>query len=369
MGHPSSVDVGCNSTKEFRDTYKIEESDIASLIKGIPEEVEVPKSVPLIGGTKIRVKENVKTLLDGIKDNPLQPCLIVRFTVQGNCDGFDNTTIEAASHRITGCKSGSVTVAGVGIDISLDADISPEQMVVEECKCGNGTDGERHKRMFHITWTMNLSINPGVGGTFDVAEYDVAVYSCCCQNFDDDDDGDDEEEQGGDEEPDGEEEDYELIDPARNVAVVYRETRAAMPPNAALLFTTLDDEQKKNEEDEKKKKFDEEKKRKQDEKAAKKQKPRKHKHHEPEQGGAEHTTNKSKSKKDKHEKGQRQKKREEWERKRKHKHWTPFGKGKKKTQQQHKPPSEAPKPPEHPHSGNTPKGGASPEQPHGTHGS
>lgn len=380
MSHPDKVDVGCNATREYRDVYQIDDNDIANLIKGIPDEVEVPKSVPIVGGTKIKVKENVKSVLDGLKNNPLQPTLIIRFTVQGNCDNFDNITIEAASHRLEGCHLGNITVAGVGIEVSLDVDISPEHMVVEDCKRQNGAAGEYHKRMFHITWMMKFSINPGLGGNFAVAEYDLPVYSCCCENFDDDDDDDDEEERGDSDEEcescqdaDQQDDENERSETAPMSGVIYRYTHGVMPKNLGAVFASLSgdgEEHKDQEEEEKKKKFDEEKKRKQEEKNAKKQKPpKKHKHHEPEQGGAEHSTNKSTSKKDKHERGQRHRHREQWEKKRKHKNWKPFGKGKKKTQQPHKPPTEPPKQPEHPHSGETPKGGGSPDKPHGPRGS
>src|SRR5262249_43493666 len=52
-------------------------------------------------------------------------------------------------------------------------------VVTEPCSCEDGGEGRHRSRTFTCTWDIEISIDPGIAGVYEVEEFEIAVTSPC----------------------------------------------------------------------------------------------------------------------------------------------------------------------------------------------
>jgi hypothetical protein len=52
-------------------------------------------------------------------------------------------------------------------------------MTIEPCTCEDGGEGRRRSRTFTCSWDIEISIDPGIAGVYEVEEFEITVISPC----------------------------------------------------------------------------------------------------------------------------------------------------------------------------------------------
>lgn len=189
----------CDDSQE--ETYALDFSnEIDTIAQQFPESktFEIPEIdlgfLGKIGGTKttVKIRDRVKDLLNTVPS----PSLEVTFDLEGNCDDFEAMTIECTRDKVVNGSGGGAAVVNVGVDYDFTADVLPKRLRVEECTCKGGAKGKIKTRKFHVKWYLELSINPGIRGSWLIDDFYVKVLGCCCCPDQEEDDGEDGEHDG-----------------------------------------------------------------------------------------------------------------------------------------------------------------------------
>jgi hypothetical protein len=212
------IEVECGKSHTERQTLSFTKADKDRILQNFPDKIVV--SVAGFGPQEYPLRPYVKAILDQVEP----PELKISFAVRGEPDDIDTIEINDVEMKVIGTTSGTFKVGDVTIDYAFDADILPGEIAIESCECGQGGEGQRMSRTFRCTWEIEVSIEPGTSGVYEVEEFDIVVTSSCdCpdeyesegEEHDDGENGDDEEDEdddSDDEEDDDEEEDEDEED-------------------------------------------------------------------------------------------------------------------------------------------------------------
>src|SRR5262249_49157002 len=88
--------------------------------------------------------------------------------------------IHNARLKVIGIHSGSVNILNAAAAYRFDVDVESDGASTEPCACADGQDGQRVERTFKLIWTVEIEIEPGIGGTFEDEETDIAIQAPCC---------------------------------------------------------------------------------------------------------------------------------------------------------------------------------------------
>jgi hypothetical protein len=99
--------------------------------------------------------------------------------MRGEPDDVDTLEIDDVLFKVVGTTAGSFKVGDTAIAYTFDADILPGDMTIEPCTCEDGGEGRRRSRTFTCTWDIEISIDPGVAGVYEVEEFEITVISPC----------------------------------------------------------------------------------------------------------------------------------------------------------------------------------------------
>ena len=103
----------------------------------------------------------------------------IAIAVRGEPDDVDLIEIDDVQFKVVGTTAGSFKVGDTAIAYTFDADILPGDMTTEPCTCEDGGEGRRRSRTFTCTWDIEISIDPGIAGVYEVEEFEIAVVSPC----------------------------------------------------------------------------------------------------------------------------------------------------------------------------------------------
>lgn len=152
------------------------------ILQNFPEKIAV--SVPGFGPQDFPLRVFVKSLLDQVQP----PAAHMTFAVDGDAEEIDELTIENTRLKVIGPSAGSFKVvdAEVAYAFDIEAEAGPTETV--GCNCDDGRDGEQRARSFKFTWQIEIAIDPGISGTFEIEEFEVAIETpCVCPQLDIDD--------------------------------------------------------------------------------------------------------------------------------------------------------------------------------------
>jgi hypothetical protein len=199
------IEVECGKSHTERQTLSFTKADKDRILQKFPDKIVV--SVAGFGPQEYPLRPYVKAILDQVEP----PELKVSFAVRGEPDDIDTIEIDDVEMKVIGTTSGTFKVGDVGIDYAFDADILPGEITIETCECEHGGEGQRMSRTFKCTWELEVSIDPGTSGVYEVEEFDIVVTSPCdcpdAYEADDDEHGDDHDDEDEDDDEDDEDED------------------------------------------------------------------------------------------------------------------------------------------------------------------
>jgi hypothetical protein len=201
------IEVECGKSHTERQTLSFTKADKDRILQNFPDKIVV--SVAGFGPQEYPLRPYVKAILDQVEP----PELKISFAVRGEPDDIDTVEIDDVEMKVIGTTSGTFKVGDVSIDYAFDADILPGAIAIESCECEQGGEGRRMSRTFRCTWEIEVSIEPGTSGVYEVEEFDIVVTSPCdCPDeyeAEGDEHGDDRDDEDEDEEEDEDDEDSE----------------------------------------------------------------------------------------------------------------------------------------------------------------
>jgi hypothetical protein len=154
-------------------------ADKDRLVQNFPEKISV--SVSGFGGQEFPLRPYIKTILDQVQP----PAVKIVVTVRGEPDDVDTIEISDIQFKVTGTTSGNFKVGDAEITYAFDADVLPGETRIEACECEHGGQGHRALRTFTCTWEVEIAIDPGIAGVYEVEEFEFTVASpCVCHDHD-----------------------------------------------------------------------------------------------------------------------------------------------------------------------------------------
>jgi hypothetical protein len=210
----AAIEIECGKAHTEKRMLSFSEADRDRIVQNFPDTIEVSGAVS--GGQEFALRPYIKTILDQVQP----PTLKIGVAVRGDADDLDSIEIDDIQLKVTGNTSGTFKVADVEISYAFDADILPSEMSTQACECKHG-EGRRRSRTFKCTWDIEISIEPGIGGIYEIEEFEITVTSPCdCSDHefeeaesegdepdDDEDDEDDDEDESDDEDRDDDDDD------------------------------------------------------------------------------------------------------------------------------------------------------------------
>jgi hypothetical protein len=133
-------------------------------------------SVPGFGNQEFPLRTQVKGFLDSIQP----PSVKVTFEVRGKPDDVGSVTIENTRVKVIGVYAGSFNILNASVGYQFDADIESDGPTIEPCTGDDGREGQRVERVFKLIWTIDIEIEPGIGGTFEVEEIEIPIEAPGC---------------------------------------------------------------------------------------------------------------------------------------------------------------------------------------------
>jgi hypothetical protein len=200
------IEVECGKSHTERQTLSFTKADKDRILQNFPDKIVV--SVAGFGPQEYPLRPYVKAILDQVEP----PELKMSFAVRGEPDDLETIEINDVEMKVIGATSGSFKVGEVSIYYAFDADILPGEVSIETCACEQGGEGQRVSRAFRCTWEIEVSIDPGISGVYEVEEFDIVVTSLCdCPDDDDEQEADEagDDRDGDEDDDDGEEDDDE----------------------------------------------------------------------------------------------------------------------------------------------------------------
>jgi hypothetical protein len=166
------VEVACGKFHLETRPLSFTKADKDRIAQSFPEKITV--SVPGFGTQELPLRPLVKSILDQVQP----PAVKIAIAVRGEPDDVDTLEIDDVLFKVVGTTAGSFKVGDTAIAYTFDADILPGDMAVEPCTCEDG-EGRRRSRSFTCTWDIEISIDPGVAGVYEVEEFEITVVSPC----------------------------------------------------------------------------------------------------------------------------------------------------------------------------------------------
>jgi hypothetical protein len=175
MAKSEHINVGFGMTGTESYTLELDKSDKDDIIKQVPDSIPFNVSGLFTVNIPIDPRPAVRQVLDHLP-SPKVKC---RFQVKGSCKDFDAIEIECVSYKILGTHQYNIQVVNVGATAKLYAEVDAEEYYNQKCKKKDQA-GLQKRRKFHVTWYMDLEVNPGFAGTYPLDEFDVIVSCPCC---------------------------------------------------------------------------------------------------------------------------------------------------------------------------------------------
>jgi hypothetical protein len=167
------VEVACGQIHLETRPLSFTKVDKDRIVQNFPEKITV--LVPGFGAQELPLRPYIKSILDQVQP----PAVKIAIAVRGEPDDLDTLEIDDVLFKVVGTTAGSFKVGDVAIAYTFDADILPGEMTVEACTCEDGGEGQRRSRTFTCTWDIEISIDPGIAGVYEVEEFEIAVISSC----------------------------------------------------------------------------------------------------------------------------------------------------------------------------------------------
>jgi hypothetical protein len=169
---PIVVEFGRARTE--RRSLSLTRADKDRILQNFPEKISV--SVPGFGAQEYPLRAQVKAVLDNVQP----PAVKATFEVRGRPEDRSSIAIENTGLKVIGVHTGSLNVLNAAIAYQFDADVESDGPTIEACACDDGRDGQRVERTFKLIWTIEIDIEPGIGGTFEIEEIEIAIEAPCC---------------------------------------------------------------------------------------------------------------------------------------------------------------------------------------------
>jgi hypothetical protein len=114
-----------------------------------------------------------------VLDQVQPPAVKIAIAVRGEPEEVDLIEIDDMLFKVVGTTAGSFKVGDTAVAYTFDADILPGDTIVEPCTCEDGGEGRRRSRTFTCTWDIEIALDPGVAGVYEVEEFEITVTSPC----------------------------------------------------------------------------------------------------------------------------------------------------------------------------------------------
>jgi hypothetical protein len=167
------VEVACGQLHLETRPLSFTKADKDRIVQNFPEKITM--SVPGFGAQELALRPLVKGVLDQIQP----PTVKIAIAVRGEPDDVDTLEIDDVQFKVVGTTAGSFKVGDTAIAYTFDADILPGDTSVEPCTCEDGGEGSRRSRTFTCTWDIEISIDPGIAGVYEVEQFEITVTSPC----------------------------------------------------------------------------------------------------------------------------------------------------------------------------------------------
>jgi hypothetical protein len=168
---PIVVEFGRARTE--RRLLSLTRADKDRILQNFPEKISV--SLPGFGAQEYPLRAQVKAFLDHI----LPPAVKATFEVRGKPEDLASIAIENTRLKVIGVHAGSFNILNAAVAYQFDADMESDGPTIEACTCDDGRDGQRVERTFKLIWTIEIEIEPGIGGTFEIEEIEIAIETPC----------------------------------------------------------------------------------------------------------------------------------------------------------------------------------------------
>jgi hypothetical protein len=169
---PIVVEFGRARTE--RRSLSLTRADKDRILQHFPEKISV--SVPGFGAQDYPLRAQVKAFLDHVQP----PAVKATFEVSGKLNDLGSVAIENTRRKVIGVHAGSFNVLNAAVAYQFDADVESDGATIEACICDDGREGRRVERTFKLIWTIEIEIEPGIGGTFAIEEIEIAIEAPCC---------------------------------------------------------------------------------------------------------------------------------------------------------------------------------------------
>ncbi len=167
------VEVACGQLHQETRPLSFTKADKDRIVQNFPEKITV--SVPGFGAQELALRPLVKSVLDQVQP----PAVKIAIAVRGEADEVDMIEIEDVLFKVVGTTAGSFKVGDTAVAYTFDADILPGDTTVEPCTCEDGGEGRRRSRTFTCTWDIEIALDPGIAGVYEVEEFEITVISPC----------------------------------------------------------------------------------------------------------------------------------------------------------------------------------------------
>jgi hypothetical protein len=191
---PIKMEFG--ETRVERKALSLTRADKDRILQNFAEKISV--TVPNFGAQEFPLRGFVKSFLDQVQ----LPSVRVTFELHGHEEDVEAVEINATDLQVIGTHGGNFAIADTRVSYEFDADIRGESIVIDPCPCQDGLEGQQASRNFKVSWMIDIAVEPGVSGTYEVEDMDITVSApCCCppvmeEAGEEDDEDDDEEETG-----------------------------------------------------------------------------------------------------------------------------------------------------------------------------
>jgi hypothetical protein len=167
------VEIACGQFHLETRPLSFTKADKDRIVQNFPDKITV--SVPGFGAQELPLRALIKGVLDQVQP----PAVKIAIAVRGEADDADAIEIDDVLFKVVGTSAGSFKVGDTAIAYTFDADILPGDMTAEPCTCEDGGEGRRRSRTFTCTWDIEIAIDPGVAGVYEVEEFEITVTSPC----------------------------------------------------------------------------------------------------------------------------------------------------------------------------------------------
>jgi hypothetical protein len=165
--------LACGQSRTEKRSLSLTKSDKDRILQNFPEKITV--TVPGFGGQELPLRSCVKSFLDQVTP----PMVKAAFVVRGDEKDPDSIDIEATGVKVLGPSGGSFKAVDVEVRWEFDADLEPGETTIEACVCEHGEDGWQKSRVFRFVWELEISLDPGTVGLYEVEEFEIAIAGPC----------------------------------------------------------------------------------------------------------------------------------------------------------------------------------------------